>query len=64
MRHSKKPMRDAHSKSHEHFGDKRTDGDDAWSLWSYYDALNYFSKRTKIIFEPPVQTPDEAFKLK
>lgn len=64
VRQSKKQIRDAHSKSHEHFGDKRIEGDDAWSLWSYHEALKYFCERTKIIFEPPVQIPDEAFKLK
>ncbi|MHB1236378.1 MAG: hypothetical protein ACYCY7_02335 [Gallionella sp.] len=63
VRQSKKPLRDVHSKPHEHFGDKRTDGDDGWSLWSYYEALEYFCTRTNISFEPPVKTPDEAFKL-
>ena len=63
MSQSKKPLKDGHKKPHEHFGDTRAIGDDAWSLWSYYDALNYFCERTKITFEPPVQTPEEAFKL-
>ena len=61
---SKKTLKDAHAKPHEHFGNTRVTGEDAWSLWGYYDALNYFCERTKITFEPPVQTPDEAFKLR
>lgn len=61
---SKKPLKDAHTKPHEHFGDTRTNGDDGWSLWSYDEALNHFCERTKITFEPPIQTPEETFKLR
>lgn len=64
IKQTKKPLRDAHAKPHEHFGDIRTDGDDAWSFWSYYEALDYFCMRTKITFVPQVQSPDDAFKLK
>lgn len=60
---SRKPLKDSHKKPHEHFGDARVIGDEAWSLWSYYEALSYFCERTKITFEPTVQTPEEAFKL-
>ena len=60
---TQKNLKDSHAKPHEHFGDRRIDGDDSWAVWSYDDALIHFCKSTKIKFEPSVKSPEDAFKL-
>ena len=63
-RQSTRPIADAHSRPHEHFGAKnRIEGDKSWNVWEIRDALQHFSRRTKIEFFPPVQHP-EHFELR
>lgn len=46
-----------HDFAHEHMGTRRIDGTPAWLKWSFQEALDYFSQRTNITFEPPVRDP-------
>lgn len=59
----KKPLRNAHDVPHEHVGDRRVCGDATWGQWTFHEALQYFTERTKINFSPEVPHP-EAFELK
>lgn len=58
VRQERRPLKDAHARPHEHFGNRRTEGDPSWSKWSFHDALRHFSARTGIVFDPEVQDPD------
>ena len=58
-----KQLKDMHKRSHEHFGDKRTLGDESWNDWEYDDVINYFVSRTNIAFYPLPPHP-EHFQLK
>jgi len=53
-----------HDLPHEHFGKDRNKGSSEWTTWSFKEALRYFSERTKITFNPPVDDPHSSFKLK
>lgn len=46
-----------HDWAHEHVGTKRIDGSPEWLSWSFLQALDYFSQRTMIRFDPPVRDP-------
>jgi len=46
-----------HDFAHEHMGLKRIDGTEDWLKWGFKEALDYFSNRTNITFEPPVRDP-------
>lgn len=63
IRKAKRPLKDAHSRPHEHFGNQRVDGDYLWSSWTFTEAMGYFVLRTGIHFEPPANDP-EHFELK
>lgn len=52
-----------HDFAHEHLGDERIKGSEAWLAWDFSEALDYFSKRANITFIPPVTDP-EVFELK
>lgn len=52
-----------HDIVHEHFGDARIQGDEAWLSWGYNEAIDYFCERTNITFVPPPSDP-EAFELR
>lgn len=52
-----------HDLVHEHMGDGRILGTEAWLTWGFSDALDYFSKRANITFDPPALDPEE-FSLK
>lgn len=54
--------RDAHRRSHEHFGPDRIMGANDWATWSYNELLRYFSSRTNITFSP--QPPDPGLLLR
>jgi hypothetical protein len=58
-----KQLKDVHKRSHEHFGDKRTLGDDSWNDWEYDDVIKYFVNQTNIVFFPLPPHP-EHFQLK
>lgn len=51
-----------HDFAHEHMGARRIDGTKEWLEWSFPQALDYFSKRTMIRFDPEVQDPS-VFRL-
>jgi hypothetical protein len=61
--HSRRPIKDKHSQSHEHVGKRRIDGELSWQKWQIEDVLQHFSQQTKIEFLPPVRHP-EVFELK
>lgn len=63
VRQAKRPLKDVHSRPHEHFGDQRTLGEPSWSTWTFHDTLRHFEQRTGIEFDPLVQEPDH-FELK
>jgi hypothetical protein len=46
-----------HDMAHEHMGLDRIDGTPEWLRWGFREALDYFSQRTNITFEPPVRDP-------
>lgn len=48
-----------HDIVHEHMGDARLQGEEAWLTWGFQEALDYFSKRANITFLPPVTDPEE-----
>lgn len=52
-----------HDFAHEHMGDKRLEGAREWLGWTFTEALDYFSARTKIQFVPPVRDPS-VFELR
>jgi hypothetical protein len=54
----KKTIKNRHSKPHEHIGNKRIEGHDTWSNWSYDDCLRHFCNKTNITFNPAIQSPD------
>lgn len=58
-----KPLKDLHKRSHEHFGDSRSQGAASWNDWEYDDVLAYFSMQTNIAFYPKPPHP-EHFQLR
>ncbi|MEJ8811400.1 hypothetical protein WKW77_10015 [Variovorax ureilyticus] len=58
-----KPVKSEHMRPHEHWGDKRIQGEQSWASWSYEQVLAYFCEQTRIKFEPVPGHP-EAFSLK
>ena len=53
-----------HDLPHEHFGKDRIEGSSDWATWSFDEALQRFSDRTKISFIPLVTDPHSGFQLK
>jgi len=51
-------IKDPHKRSHEHLGDQRTIGLQAWAEWNFDRVMAYFCKKTNITFKPPVAHPD------
>lgn len=47
----------AHRGPHEHMGDHRTVGKEAWRRWSYGQVLAYFCQRTNVTFNPFPEDP-------
>lgn len=58
-----KQPKNTHDLPHEHLGDNRIRGEATWSSWTFSEALQYFTKRTKIVFQPPVKHP-EVYELR
>lgn len=52
-----------HDFAHEHMGSERIEGSARWLAWDFATALDYFSQRTNITFEPPVRDPS-VFELR
>lgn len=52
-----------HDFVHEHMGDARILGTEEWLKWGFSEALDYFSDRANISFDPAVLDPEE-FSLK
>ncbi|TFW17258.1 hypothetical protein [Duganella callida] len=63
VRHSKKPIKNLHDKSHEHMGSRRSEGQEFWLHWQFEDVLQYFCNTTNIIMSPGPNHP-EHFELK
>lgn len=63
IRQTKRPLKDAHARPHEHFGDQREAGDAHWSHWTFAEVMDHFSLRTGIQFVPPAADP-EHFELR
>jgi hypothetical protein len=61
--HSRKPLKNAHGKSHEHMGDRRSLGDATWETWTFDDVLAYFCAKANVAMEPKPSHP-EHFQLK
>lgn len=59
---SSKPIKDAHRKSHEHYGDARIIGQASWEHWDFDAVLAHFCMRTGIVFDPQPPHP-EHFEL-
>jgi hypothetical protein len=55
-------IKDLHTKSHEHFGDRRTIGHQSWDNWTFEEEILYFCQKTNIKFSPPISHP-ENFEL-
>lgn len=60
---SKLPIKDAHSRPHEHIGASKLQGKPSWANWEYDEVLAYFCERAKILFVPPPAHP-ESFELR
>jgi hypothetical protein len=60
---TRRPVKDQHKRSHEHFGDARLPGAPAWADWDYDEVLAYFFKQTNIKFDPKPPHP-EHFQLR
>ena len=58
VKHLRRPGRDWHQLPHEHFGDRRVDGDASWLGWRYDAALQHFCQATNIAFDPPLPDPE------
>lgn len=58
-----KQLKDLHKRSHEHFGDMRSEGDASWNDWGYDDVISYFISKTGIEFNPKPPHP-EHFQLR
>ena len=58
-----KQPKNTHDLPHEHLGDNRIRGEATWSSWTFSEVLQYFTKRTKIVFQPPVKHP-EVYELR
>jgi hypothetical protein len=54
-----KPIKDAHSHSHEHFGSLRRAGSAAWKKWGYDEILAYFCSQTNVGFVPAPTDPKQ-----
>lgn len=57
IRTSPKSLKDKHQRPHEHIGDARVVGDEAWTNWGFYEVLAHFTKRTNIGFRPTLESP-------
>ncbi len=55
-------IKDEHTRSHEHFGDRRTIGPKDWDRWTFEQVIGFFCKRTNITFNPSIPHP-ENFEL-
>lgn len=50
-------IKNAHGRSHEHFGYLRRAGSAGWQKWGYDEILAYFCTQTKIVFVPAPSDP-------
>ena len=60
---SRRPIKDRHALSHEHYGDQRLPCPDDSNTWSFDQALSYFAERTNLTFRHPIEDPT-LFRLK
>lgn len=60
---SRRPIKNRHALSHEHYGDQRLSCPSDCSAWSFEQALAYFAERTHLTFQPPIEDPT-SFRLK
>jgi hypothetical protein len=61
--HSRRPLKNAHKKSHEHMGNVRMLGDATWETWTFDDVLAHFCAKANVVMEPKPSHP-EHFQLK
>lgn len=52
------PLKNAHAKPHEHWGNVRLNAPDEWNSWSFTDALEHFCTVTNIVFQPDIELPE------
>lgn len=60
---ARKPLKDRHAWSHEHYGDERTTCPDGCDAWTFEQLLAYFCERTNLSIRPPIEDP-ATFRLK
>lgn len=58
---SAKKLKDAHKASHEHIGDIKQNGNKEWNEWGFDEAINHFTKMTKVNFKPKIGSPEKNY---